>query len=48
MPHYENQLVRQLPYGLADLFFEQAAAKTELERILQATFRQWGYGRIIP
>jgi len=48
VPHFENQLVRQLPYGLADLFFEQAAAKTELERILQATFRQWGYGRIIP
>jgi ATP phosphoribosyltransferase regulatory subunit len=39
---------RQLPHGLADLFYEQAAVKTELETRLQDTFRGWGYQRIIP
>ena len=39
---------RQLPHGLADLFFEQAALKTELETRLQEHFRGWGYQRIIP
>jgi len=48
MSDYGYPLGKQLPHGLTDLFFEQAAVKTELERILQATFRQWGYGRIIP
>jgi ATP phosphoribosyltransferase regulatory subunit len=38
---------RQLPHGLADLFYEQAAIKTELESRLQDTFRGWGYQRII-
>jgi ATP phosphoribosyltransferase regulatory subunit len=39
---------RQLPHGLADLFYEQAAIKTELETRLQDHFRSWGYQRIIP
>ncbi len=38
----------RIPHGVADLFFGQAAAKTELERILQETFQRWGYTRIIP
>ena len=38
---------RQLPHGLTDLFFEQAAAKVAQERALQRTFRRWGYQRII-
>jgi ATP phosphoribosyltransferase regulatory subunit len=37
----------QLPHGLADLFYEQAAAKCHLEETLQETFRRWGYTRII-
>ncbi|NLG49555.1 MAG: ATP phosphoribosyltransferase regulatory subunit [Chloroflexi bacterium] len=41
-------LDRQLPHGLTDLFFEQAAAKVALERILEETFQRWGYTRIIP
>ena len=40
-------LRRQLPHGLADLFFEQAAAKMQLEQTLEETFSRWGYGRII-
>lgn len=40
-------LARQLPHGLSDLFFEEAAAKDEQERILERTFRRWGYQRII-
>jgi len=48
MSHHEIPLIGQLPRGLTDLFFEQAAAKNELETVLQTTFRQWGYGRIIP
>jgi ATP phosphoribosyltransferase regulatory subunit HisZ len=39
----------QLPHGLADLFYEQAAAKVAIwSEILQETFRRWGYTRIIP
>lgn len=37
----------QLPHGLADLFYEQAAAKAHLEATLQDIFRRWGYTRII-
>lgn len=44
----EPMLRRQLPHGLTDLFGEQAAAKTALEDVLQATFRRWSYTRIIP
>jgi ATP phosphoribosyltransferase regulatory subunit len=32
---------------VADLFGEQAAAKTRFERLLQETFERWGYQRII-
>ena len=39
---------RQLPHGLADLFYEQAALKTELENRLQEHFGRWAYQRIIP
>ncbi len=48
MAYGESSLNRRLPHGLTDLYFEQAAAKTALEGILQETFRQWGYNRIIP
>ncbi len=44
----EPTLRHQLPHGLTDLFGEQAAAKTTLEDVLQATFRRWSYTRIIP
>jgi len=43
----QNPLVRQLPHGLTDIFFEQAAVKAELERVLQVVFQQWGYNRIV-
>jgi ATP phosphoribosyltransferase regulatory subunit len=42
-----DDLRRQLPHGLADLFFEQAAAKARVEQLLEGTFARWGYGRII-
>lgn len=48
MTQQGNALDRQLPHGLTDLFFEQAAAKVALEHILEETFRRWGYTRIIP
>jgi ATP phosphoribosyltransferase regulatory subunit len=41
-------LARQIPVGVADLFYEQAAAKTMLEQRVQALFANWGYARIIP
>ena len=41
-------LVRQTPVGVADLFYEQAAAKTMLEQRVQHLFGDWGYARIIP
>ena len=43
----ENSLARQLPHGLTDMFFEQAAVKTWLETALQDVFQRWGYSRII-
>ena len=42
-----DALQRQLPYGLADLFAEQAAAKEQVECLLGDTFTRWGYDRII-
>ena len=48
MPSQGNSLIRQLPHGVSDLFFEQAAAKTALERLLESTFECWGYSRVIP
>ena len=43
-----RSLDRQLPIGVADLFFQEAAAKTALENTLGRTFQRWGYSRIIP
>lgn len=39
---------RQLPHGVADLYFEQAARKTQLETRLHETFAQWNYTQVIP
>jgi len=47
MPPDESSLARQLPHGLTDMFFEQAAVKTWLETVLQDVFQRWGYNRII-
>jgi ATP phosphoribosyltransferase regulatory subunit len=47
MAFAESSLARQLPHGLTDMFFEQAAIKTWLEAVLQDVFRRWGYNRII-
>ncbi|MEA3406699.1 MAG: ATP phosphoribosyltransferase regulatory subunit [Chloroflexota bacterium] len=44
---YANSLRSQLPHGLTDLFFEQAALKTDLEDLLREVFQEWGYQRII-
>ncbi|MHB0858868.1 MAG: ATP phosphoribosyltransferase regulatory subunit [Anaerolineae bacterium] len=46
----DNNLAQnlRLPHGVTDLFFEQAAAKTEMERLLAESFQRWGYQRIIP
>ncbi len=38
----------QLPHGVADLFFNDAARKRAVERALAETFTRWGYGEIIP
>lgn len=39
---------RQLPYGVADLFYEQSAYKSQVEGILKRTFQGWSYSEIIP
>ena len=39
---------RQLPHGVADLYFQQAARKTQLETRLHETFAQWNYTQVIP
>jgi ATP phosphoribosyltransferase regulatory subunit len=41
-------LERQLPHGLSDLFYAEAAQRTQLEAVLAATFERWGYSQIIP
>jgi ATP phosphoribosyltransferase regulatory subunit len=41
-------LDRQLPHGVADLFFNDAARKRALERTVADTFTRWGYSEIIP
>ncbi len=41
-------LDKQLPYGVADLFFNDAARKRTVERTLAETFTRWGYSEIIP
>lgn len=43
-----NAKKARIPHGVADLFFEEAAAITSLERILHDLFLGWGYSRIIP
>jgi ATP phosphoribosyltransferase regulatory subunit len=41
-------LDKQLPHGVADLFFNDAARKRAVERALAETFTRWGYSEIIP
>jgi ATP phosphoribosyltransferase regulatory subunit len=41
-------LDKQLPEGVADLFFNDAARKRAVERTLAETFARWGYSEIIP
>lgn len=41
-------LERQLPHGVADLYFEEAAHKTALETRLRMTFDAWSYSEVIP
>lgn len=43
-PHDE----RQLPYGVADLFFEEAARKTRVESRFGEACARWGYSQVIP
>jgi ATP phosphoribosyltransferase regulatory subunit len=43
-----NSPDRQLPHGVADLFFKDAARKRSVERVLEDTFTRWGYSEIIP
>lgn len=40
--------VRELPYGVADLYFQDAARKSQVERQLRDTFSRWSYSEIIP
>lgn len=42
-----NELRRQRPLGLTDLFGAQAAAYAALERNLIEQFERWGYGRVV-
>lgn len=39
---------RQLPHGVADLYFEDAARKTRVENCLRATFASASYSEVIP
>lgn len=39
---------RQLPHGVADLYFEDAARKTRAETILRETFARANYAQVIP
>lgn len=41
-------LDKQLPYGVADLFFNDAARQRAVERALADTCTRWGYSEIIP
>ncbi len=43
-----QSLDKQLPHGVADLFFNDAARKRAVERTLADTFTRWGYSEIIP
>lgn len=39
---------RQLPHGVADLYFQDAARKTRVETLLRDTFSGAGYSQVIP
>ncbi len=39
---------RQLPYGVADLFFEESTRKSQVEGVLRETFNCWSYSEVIP
>jgi ATP phosphoribosyltransferase regulatory subunit len=41
-------LDKQLPHGVADLFFKDAARRRAVERSLADTFARWGYSEIVP
>lgn len=43
-----SNVERQLPHGVADLYFEDAANKSQLEARLRTTFAVWGYSEVIP
>lgn len=43
-----DELDKRLPHGVKDLFFEEAAKKSQVERVLRATFTGWGYSEIVP
>lgn len=38
----------QIPFGVADYFWEEALQRQELLADLLATFRRWGYGDVMP
>ncbi|MBI3960199.1 MAG: ATP phosphoribosyltransferase regulatory subunit [Chloroflexi bacterium] len=38
----------QIPFGVADYFWEEALQRQELIADLLATFRAWGYGDVMP
>ncbi len=38
----------QIPFGVADYFWEEALQRQELITSLLATFRAWGYGDVMP
>lgn len=39
---------KQLPYGVADLYFKDAARMRAIERTLSEVYAKWGYTEIIP
>ncbi|MFQ5341781.1 MAG: ATP phosphoribosyltransferase regulatory subunit [Anaerolineae bacterium] len=41
-------LSRQLPHGVKDLFFDEAANVAEIETQIRNLFPRWGYSQIIP
>ncbi|MBX3050516.1 MAG: ATP phosphoribosyltransferase regulatory subunit [Caldilineaceae bacterium] len=41
-------MLGQIPFGVADYFWEEALQRQELIAELLATFRRWGYGDVIP
>ena len=43
-----HSLDKQLPHGVADLYFNDAARRRVVERALAETFAHWGYSEIIP